>query len=165
MARKAMSTEKARQVRQQGHDDALEFARTIGVESDYRNNLKAKKDVIDGNGDTHSVKSGQKRWQIFLYRSSRLQSDDAFLSMNGVGQLLIDCLKVYPEKFTDYQKNTQAGDKITIEVERKDKKGNWKLKKLKAKAMKVKSTEKNVMKLKPEPTEREQKIYKAWLQL
>ncbi len=103
MKKKAMSSEKARFVRAQGHADALEFANLIGQSCDYQNDPKAKKDVIDQNGDAHSVKSGTKRWQIFLYGKNRFESDDAFLSMNGIGQLLIKCLDVYPETFMTYQ--------------------------------------------------------------
>ncbi len=98
-----MSSEKARFVRAQGHADALEFAKLIGQNNDYQNDPKAKKDVIDQNGDAHSVKSGAKRWQIFLYGKNRFKSDDAFLSMNGIGQLLIKCLDVYPETFIAYR--------------------------------------------------------------
>lgn len=105
--RKAMSSEKAREVRAQGHIDALEFAKLIGLETDYKNNIIAKKDVIDPSGDTHSVKSGKKRWQIFLYSKNRFESDDAFLSMNGIGQLFIKCLNVFPITFDEYQNNKQ----------------------------------------------------------
>jgi hypothetical protein len=103
--KKAMTTEQARQVRQKGHDDALEFALSIGLNSDYENDRKAKKDVIDPSGDAHSVKSGNKRWQIFLYNKSRFENDYAFQSMNGIGQLLIKCIEIFPEKFSDYVKN------------------------------------------------------------
>jgi len=58
---RASSPEKARQARQQGYDDALLFAKSIGLNEDYKNDLKAKKDVIDPSGDAHSVKGGQKK--------------------------------------------------------------------------------------------------------
>ncbi|OGI57330.1 hypothetical protein A3B85_00400 [Candidatus Nomurabacteria bacterium RIFCSPHIGHO2_02_FULL_37_13] len=103
--RKAMTTEKARFVRAEGHKDALEFALSIGLKSDYKNDSQAKKDVIDLSGDAYSVKSGNKRWQIFLYHKSRFETDDAFQSMNGIGQILIKCIELYPENFEDYQKN------------------------------------------------------------
>ena len=44
---RASTSEQARQYRQQGHDDALEFALSIGLDRDYKNDAKAKKDVID----------------------------------------------------------------------------------------------------------------------
>ena len=59
--KRGLSSENARWVRQSGHNDALEFAITIGLPRDYRNDPKAKKDVIDPSGDAHSVKSGQKK--------------------------------------------------------------------------------------------------------
>ena len=103
--RKAMSSEKARNVRYQGHRDALLFAKAIGVGEDYQNNAIAKKDVVDHNKDKHSVKSGGKRWQVFLYGRNRFLSDNAFQSMNGIGQLLIECLDAYPETYDEYQRN------------------------------------------------------------
>ena len=103
--RKAMTTEQARNVRAQGHLDALEFAINIGLERDYQNNAIAKKDVVDMNGDTHSVKSGVKRWQIFLYGKNRFEKDDAFQSMNGIGQIFIKCIEVYPDTYDEYKKN------------------------------------------------------------
>ena len=61
---RASSSDEARRYRQQGHDDALLFALAIGLNEDYKNDTKAKKDVIDLSGDAHSVKSGEKKWQI-----------------------------------------------------------------------------------------------------
>jgi hypothetical protein len=100
--RKAMTKEKAREVRSQGHADAFEFALAIGLSRDYKNDAKAKKDVIDLAGDAHSVKSGNKRWQIFLYSKNRFETDDAFQSMNGIGQLLIKALDAFPNQYADY---------------------------------------------------------------
>ena len=106
--RKAMTAEKARFVRAEGHKDALKFALAIGLERDYQNDVKAKKDVIDPSGDAHSVKSGKKRWQIFLYGKNRFATDDAFQSMNGIGQLLIACIDSFPRTFKEYQANKKA---------------------------------------------------------
>jgi len=102
---RASTSDQARQYRQQGHDDALLFALTIGLEKDYKNDHKAKKDVIDPSGDAHSVKSGKKKWQIFLYGLGRFESDSFFKVMNGMGQLLIDCIKSFPKSFDEYQSN------------------------------------------------------------
>ena len=85
--KRGLNSEDARAVRQRGHDDALEFALAIGLTRDYQNNPQAKKDVIDLSGDAHSVKSGAKKWQIFLYGLGRFGSDDAFSVMNGLGEL------------------------------------------------------------------------------
>ena len=103
--RRALTTEAARAVRQKGHDDALEFALSIGLGRDYRNDPHAKKDVIDPSGDAHSVKSGEKKWQVFLYGLTRFESDEAFSVMNGIGDLLADCIKSFPPTFEEYKKN------------------------------------------------------------
>ena len=107
---RASSSDEARRYRQQGHDDALLFALAIGLNKDYKNDAKAKKDVIDPSGDAHSVKSGEKKWQIFLYSERRFEE---FRVMNGIGQLLIDCIKSFPETFKEYQENkSDAKEKL-----------------------------------------------------
>jgi len=100
--KRGLSSSDARWVRQSGHNDALEFAIAIGLPRDYRNDSKAKKDVIDPSGDAHSLKSGHKKWQIFLYGLGRFESDDAFRVMNGIGALLIECIKSFPDTFEEY---------------------------------------------------------------
>ncbi|MBX2932400.1 MAG: hypothetical protein KF781_10705 [Chitinophagaceae bacterium] len=107
MAKRGLSTEGARNVRQKGHDDALAFALSIGLDSDYKNDIVAKKDVIDPSGDAHSVKSGVKKGQLFLYGINRFQTDDFFQTMNGIGQLLVKCIESFPPNFEDYEKNKQ----------------------------------------------------------
>lgn len=97
-----MTSEKARHVRAQGHADALRFARLIGQPGDYQNNPKAKKDVVDLNGDTHSVKSGQLKWQIFLYNENRFLEDPGFGAMNGIGEIIISCLQCHPKERPEY---------------------------------------------------------------
>ena len=99
------SSEEARRYRQEGHDDALLFALSIGMDKDYTRDLQAKKDVIDPAGDAHSVKSGKKKWQIFLYSRSRFVDDDGFQSLNGVGPLLIHCIDAFPPRYSDYESN------------------------------------------------------------
>lgn len=111
--KRALPTEEARWVRQKGYHDALEFALAIGLPRDYQNDPQAKKDVIDASGDAHSVKGGQKKWQVFLYRLSRFETDDAFVVMNGIGALLADCIKAFPETFQEYQQNKrEAKEKL-----------------------------------------------------
>ncbi len=100
-----LNSDDARKVRQQWHDDALEFALSIWLNQDYKNDQKAKKDVIDPSWDAHSVKSGEKKWQIFLYWVSRFELDEAFAAMNWVWQILINCINAFPLKFSDYEKN------------------------------------------------------------
>jgi len=110
---RASTSDQARQYRQQGHDDALMFALSIGLGEDYKNDLQAKKDVIDPSGDAHSVKSGQKKWQIFLYGLGRFETDPFFRVMNGIGQHLIDCINSFPQSFEEYQMNkAEAKEKL-----------------------------------------------------
>ncbi|MBI3600815.1 MAG: hypothetical protein HY097_09280 [Nitrospinae bacterium] len=61
------------------------------------------------------MKSGEKKWQIFLYGLSRFESDESFTVMNGIGALLIDCIKSFPPTFEEYEqdKNT-AKEKLRI---------------------------------------------------
>lgn len=112
---RASSSEEARRYRQQGHDDALKFALAIGLDKDYKNDAKAKKDVIDPSGDAHSVKSGMKKWQIFLYGLNRFNSDAFFRVMNGMGQLLINCIESFPKNFEEY-KNNKAVSKENLRI-------------------------------------------------
>lgn len=98
----------ARQYNLSGHRVALEFARSIGLSADYRNDLQAKKDVIDPSGDAHSVKSGTRKWQIFLYSRTRFIEDDGFQALNGVGSLLVHCIDAFPPRYEDYRGNEDA---------------------------------------------------------
>ena len=106
----------AREYRQKGHDDALQFALLIGLKEDYKNDKKAKKDVIDPSGDAHSLKSGQKKWQIFLYTRSRFTEDPIFGAMNGIGEILVRCIDSFPEHYADYTgiKKLQAKEKLRV---------------------------------------------------
>ncbi len=106
--RRALSSEDARRIRQRGHDDAKEFALSIGLSSDYQNVPTAKKDVIDPSGDSHSVKSGEKKWQIFLYGLGRFWRDDTFGAMDGIGDVLAECINAFPPDFRAYQRNKAA---------------------------------------------------------
>lgn len=101
--KRGLSSDDARKVRKQGHDDALEFAKLIGQKEDYKNDNHAKKDVFDPSGDTHSLKSGKKKWQIFLYGITRFQQDDAWQVMDGIGELLVNCIEAFPKSFYDYK--------------------------------------------------------------
>lgn len=103
--KRGLSSDNARIIRQKGHDDALEFAKAIGMPNDYLNNHVAKKDVVDLSGDSHSVKSGNKKWQIFLYGLNRFEKDHGFVVLNGMGEMLANCIKSFPESFEEYQKD------------------------------------------------------------
>jgi len=106
--RRASTSEQAREYRQRGHDNALRFAKALGLGSSYRNDPLAKKDVIDPSGDAHSVKSGSGKWQLFLYGRNRFLTDDGFVALNGIGLLLVHCIDAFPPSYTEYRKNPDA---------------------------------------------------------
>jgi hypothetical protein len=108
MARRASTSDQARNYCQRGHDNALKFAMALGLGADYRNDLQAKKDVIDPSGDAHSVKSGNIKWQLFLYVRNRFLTDDGFLALNGIGGLLVHCIDAFPPSYDEYRSNPAA---------------------------------------------------------
>jgi len=89
--RRAMTTEAARRVKLAGHQAEKEFANLIGGQI-YPGSRK--KDVVDARGNIHSVKSGAKKWQIFLYGKKRFEDSIGFLGAH----LFIDCIDSFPEK-------------------------------------------------------------------
>jgi hypothetical protein len=103
--KKAMTSEKARYVKRKGHEDAREFAEVLGIGKEYKSDPQAKKDVIDSEGHSYSVKSGEKKWQIFLYGKTRFEKDYTYRDMNGIGDLFLQCIESFPESMDDYLKN------------------------------------------------------------
>lgn len=103
--KRAMSSEKASRVKKQGHIDAREFASLLGIGREYKSDPIAKKDVIDNEGNTFSVKSGEKKWQIFLYGESRFKEDYDFKGMNSLNTIFLDCINAFPESRDEYLKN------------------------------------------------------------
>lgn len=63
----------------------------------------------------------------------------------------------------DFMSTTAVGDKLVIEVYRKDKKGNYKLKKLSGKVKKVKVIEKNIIDVSKNPTDKQITARRTWL--
>lgn len=100
--KKAMTSEKASYVKRKGHADAREFAECLGIGKEYTSEPQAKKDVIDSEGHSYSVKSGEKKWQIFLYSKTRFEKDNIFKGMNGLGELFLKCIESFPENRNDY---------------------------------------------------------------
>jgi len=103
--KKAMTSEKASFVKRKGHEDAREFAEILGIGREFKSDPTAKKDVIDSEGYSYSVKSGEKKWQIFLYGKSRFLKDFTFKSMNGLGDIFLQCIDSFPESRDDYLKD------------------------------------------------------------
>lgn len=106
--KKAMTSEKASYVKRKGHEDAREFARCLGIGKEYRSEPQAKKDVIDSEGHSYSVKSGEKKWQIFLYGKTRFEKDYTFRGMNGLGELFLQCIESFPKLREDYLKDKES---------------------------------------------------------
>ena len=102
MTPRGLSSDEARRIRQEGHDNARLFALFIGMNHDYLNDPQAKKDVIDPSGDAHSVKSGEKKWQVFLYSRSRFDEDPGFQGLNGIGALLVAAIDAFPRDRDEY---------------------------------------------------------------
>ncbi len=117
--KKAMTPEKASYVKRKGHEDAHEFAELLGIGKEYKSDLKAKKDVIDSKGYSYSVKSGEKKWQIFLYGKKRFEENYTFGGMNGLGELFLQCIESFPENRQDYLKDKEIYKKKLQEPMRK----------------------------------------------
>lgn len=113
--KRAMTSQKASYVKRKGHADALEFAKLLGIGKEYKSEPLAKKDVIDSNGYTYSVKSGEKKWQIFLYGQTRFESDFTFRGMNGLGDLFLKCINSFPKNRDEYLRNK---DKYKIKLQK-----------------------------------------------
>jgi len=117
--KKAMTSQKTSFVKRQGHIDARQFAEILGIGKEFRSDPTAKKDVIDNFGYSYSVKSGQKKWQIFLYGESRFKRDFTFRSMNGLGNILLRCIEAFPPARAEYLKNKKIyKEKLKIPMRR-----------------------------------------------
>jgi hypothetical protein len=103
--KKAMTSEKASFVKRKGHADAREFAEALGIGKEFKSDPTAKKDVIDSEGYSYSVKSGEKKWQIFLYGKTRFLTNFTFKSMNGLSEIFLECIESFPESRKEYLKD------------------------------------------------------------
>jgi len=72
-------------------------------------------------------------------------------------------LETAQEVVGDFMGKTKVGDKLVIEVYRKDKKGNYKLKKLSGRVKKVKMKEENFIDIVKEPTDKQIVARRTWL--
>ena len=116
-ARRAMTPDQACEVKIAGHLNEYDFAELIGGEV----NLGAhtdKKDVIDRQHRSHSVKAGVW-WQIFLYSRERLKTNTIFQGIGNVANIMVDCIDAYPPKFQDYKaEKLQAKAKLQPQMQR-----------------------------------------------
>lgn len=84
---------------------------------------------------------------------------DEIMTFNN-RKLSLDNLK---DVLGNYMKNAKTGDKLSIDVMRKDKKGNEQVKTLKAKVKPVKVMEYDILKVNEEATDRQVMTRKEWL--
>ena len=116
-ARRAMTSDQASEVKIAGHLNEHDFAELIGGEV----NLGAhtdKKDVIDRQHRSHSVKAGVW-WQIFLYSRERLKTNTIFQGIGNVADIMVDCIDAYPPKFQDYKaEKLQAKTRLQPQMQR-----------------------------------------------
>jgi len=92
-----MTTENARRVKLAGHEAEKEFANLINGKI-YLGSRK--RDVVDAQNNIHSVKSGEKKWQIFLYKKSRFQKSIGFIG----APYFIKCIESFPESRVVYKR-------------------------------------------------------------
>jgi PDZ domain-containing secreted protein len=89
----------------------------------------------------------------------KFQEGDEILTFNN-RKLTLENIK---EVLGGYMQNAKTGDKLVIEVLRKDKKGNEVVKTLKAKVKPVKVTELDIIEINEKATEQLVKARKTWL--
>lgn len=89
----------------------------------------------------------------------KFQEADEIMTFNN-RKLTLDNIK---EVLGGYMSNAKKGDKLVIEVLRKDKKGNEVVKTLKAKVKPVKVTETDIIEINDNATEQQVMARKAWL--
>lgn len=98
--RRAMTSEHASEVKIAGHLNEYDFAELIGGEVNLGTHTD-KKDVIDEQHRSHSVKAGTW-WQVFLYGRDRLKSNTIFQGLGDVANIMIACIDAYPRNYAAY---------------------------------------------------------------
>ena len=104
--RRAMSSSHASDVKVSGHRNEQDFAILIGGQV----NLGAhsdKKDVIDAQHRSHSVKAGTW-WQIFLYGRDRLATNTILQGLGSLSDILVACVDAFPLKFDEYLRDKRV---------------------------------------------------------
>ena len=113
--RRAMSSAHASEVKTAGHRNEVDFATLIGG-SVQQGSHTDKKDVIDRQHRSHSVKAGTW-WQIFLYGRQRLRTDAIFQGLGRVADIMIDCLDAFPPNRANYLADkVSAKQKLQLEM-------------------------------------------------
>ncbi|MCD6018967.1 MAG: peptidase domain protein [Bacteroidetes bacterium] len=89
----------------------------------------------------------------------KFKEEDEIVTFNN-RKLTLDNMK---DVLGGFMQNAKTGDKLVIEVLRKDKKGNETIKELKAKVKPVKVTETDIIEVNEKATEQQLNARKAWL--
>lgn len=112
-----MTSEQASEVKTAGHRNEHDFARLIGGEVNLGSHTD-KKDVIDAQHRSHSVKAGSW-WQIFLYSRDRLKTNTIFQGLGQIADIMIACIDAYPPTFFEYQSDkSSAKNRLQPEMRR-----------------------------------------------
>ena len=115
--RRAMSSAHASEVKTAGHQNEVDFATLIGGQVQQGSHTD-KKDVIDRQHRSHSVKAGTW-WQIFLYGRERLRTDAIFQGLGQVADIMIDCLDAFPEDRANYLLDkVSAKERLQLQMRR-----------------------------------------------
>ena len=100
--KRAMTSKVASEKKIAGHLNETHFASLIDGEVN-KGDPKTKKDVIDKQHRSHSVKGGDW-WQGFLYKRSRFEENTIFQGLGEIASIAIRCLDVFPDSREEYQK-------------------------------------------------------------
>lgn len=106
MRKRAMTPEQASLKKISGHVNEYDFAELIGGAVNLGSPTD-KKDVIDQQHRSHSVKGGTW-WQIFLYAKSRLLTNTIFRGLGNIAEFMIQCIDAFPEDRSDYLADKQV---------------------------------------------------------
>ena len=96
----------ASEVKRAGHRNESDFASLIGGRVN-RGSHTDKKDVIDAQDRSHSVKAGQW-WQIFLYGRERWIKNTMFQGIGEISNIMVACIDAYPENYQEYLADKRA---------------------------------------------------------
>lgn len=112
-----MTSQHASEVKTAGHRNEYDFAHLIGGAVNLGSHTD-KKDVIDAQHRSHSVKAGSW-WQIFLYGRGRLKTNTIFQGLGQIADIMIACIDAYPPTFIEYQSDkTSAKNRLQPEMRR-----------------------------------------------
>lgn len=152
-------------VRYVGNPEPLPFEELLGYAGImFRDSLTEK--VVSGgnfslgyNPKTEQMVVVDAREMDDFGQELGLKYHDEILKWNGI-TLNIENVQ---DVMNDFKKNTVPGEKVTVLVQRKNEKGTYKSKTLKAKAIQIERTRRDVLEPIDNPTPEQLKIRKSWI--